>query len=182
MEKLSFLPREFIEKRILLIRGQKVMVDSDLAKLYGVTSKRLNEQVKRNKERFPIDFMFKLSIEEKSEVVANCDHLKNLKYSYNLPFAFTEHGALMLASVLNSPKAVEASVYVVRAFVRLRELLASHKDLAQKLKELESKIEGNSEQIRDIIGAINQLLLPPEKPKRQIGFKVKEPKLKYPVN
>ena len=179
MKKLSLLPRELIEKRILLIRGQKVMIASDLAKLYGVTTKRLNEQVKRNKERFPIDFMFQLSFEEKIEVVANCDHLRSLKYSSNLPFAFTEHGALMLASVLNSPRAVEASVYVVRAFVKLREILSTHKELAQKLKELESKFEGHDEQIREIIEAINQLLIPPEKPKRQIGFQVKEPKQKY---
>lgn len=179
MKKLSLLPNELIETRILLIRGQKVMIDSDLANLYGVTTKRLNEQVKRNKERFPLDFMFQLTNEEKLEAVAICDHLKNLKYSSVMPFAFTEHGAIMLASVLNSPRAVEASIYVVRAFVRLREILDSHKDLAQKLKELESKFEGHDEQIRDIIEAINQLLLPPEKPKRQIGFQVKEPKQKY---
>ncbi|MEW6653759.1 MAG: ORF6N domain-containing protein, partial [Bacteroidota bacterium] len=119
---------------------------------------------------FPLDFMLELTSDEKEEVVTNCDHLKKLKFSPNFPKAFTEHGTLMLASVLNSPRAVEASVYVVRAFVRLREVLASHKDLAQKLKELESKFEGHDEQIRDIIEAINQLLLPPEKPKKQIGF------------
>ena len=181
MKKLSLLPQLLVEKRILLIRGQKVMIDYDLSELYGVSTKVLNQAVKRNRDRFPIDFMFELTKEEKLEVVTNCDHLKNLKFSYNLPFVFTEHGALMLASVLNSPRAVEASVYVVRAFVRLREVLASHKDLAQKLKELESKIEGHGEQIRDIIEAINQLLLPPEKPKRQIGFRVKEPKHKYSV-
>ena len=179
MKKLFLLPHELLEKRILLIRGQKVILASDLAKLYGVTTKRLNEQVKRNKERFPIDFMFQLSFEEKIEVVASCDHLRNLKYSSNLPFAFTEHGALMLASILNSPRAIEASVYVVRAFVRLREILSTHKELAEKLKELESKFEGHDGQIREIIEAINQLLIPPEKPKRQIGFQVKEPKQKY---
>jgi hypothetical protein len=181
MKKLSFLPHELIEKRILLIRGQKVMIDSDLSELYGVSTKALNQAVKRNSERFPIDFMFELTKEEKIEVVTYCDHLSKLKFSHNLPNVFTEYGAIMLASVLNSPRAVEASVYVVRAFVRLREVLASHKDLAQKLKELESKIEGHGEQIRDIIEAINQLLLPPEKPKRQIGFRVKEPKQKYSV-
>lgn len=179
MEKISLLPPALIESRILFIRGQKVIIDSDLAKLYGVTTKRLNEQVKRNKERFPLDFMFQLTYEEKIEVVANCDHLRNLKYSPNLPFAFTEHGTIMLASVLNSQRAVDASVYVVRAFVRLREVLATQKDIVQKLTELENKYEGHDEQIREIIEAINQLLLPPEKPKRQIGFQVKEPKQKY---
>jgi len=123
--------------------------------------------------------MFELTSKEKEEVVTNCDHLKKLKFSPNFPKAFTEHGALMLASILNSAKAVEASVYVVRAFVRLREVLASHKDLAKKLEELENKYEGHDEQIREIIEAINQLLLPPEKPKPPIGFLVKEPKQKY---
>lgn len=179
MEKISLLPPALIESRILFIRGQKVIIDSDLAKLYGVTTKRLNEQVKRNKERFPLDFMFQLTYEEKIEVVANCDHLKNLKYSSVMPFAFTEHGTIMLASVLNSQRAVDASVYVVRAFVRLREVLATQKDIVQKLTELENKYEGHDEQIREIIEAINQLLLPPEKPTRQIGFQVKEPKQKY---
>ncbi|MCK9426894.1 MAG: ORF6N domain-containing protein [Ignavibacteriaceae bacterium] len=179
MEKISLLPPALIETRILFIRGQKVIIDSDLAKLYGVTTKRLNEQVKRNKERFPLDFMIQLTIEEKIEVVANCDHLRNLKYSPNLPFAFSEHGTIMLASVLNSQRAVDASVYVVRAFVRLREVLATQKEIVQKLTELENKYEGHDEQIREIIEAINQLLLPPEKPKSPIGFLVKEPKQKY---
>jgi len=179
MNKENIILTETIEKRILLIRDQKVMIDSDLSELYGVTTKRLNEQVKRNKDRFPIDFMFQLSIEEKYEVVANCDHLKKIKFSPNLPYVFTEHGAIMVASILNSPRAIEASVFIVRAFVRLRELLVSHKDLSRKLKELESKFEGHDEQIKDIINAINQLLLPPEKPKRQIGFRVKEPKQSY---
>ena len=175
----ELIPFEVITRKILIIRGQKVMIDTDIAKLYGVPTKVLNQAVKRNLERFPLDFMFELTSEEKDEVVTNCDHLKKLKFSPNFPKAFTEHGALMLASILNSAKAVEASVYVVRAFVRLREVLASHKDLAQKLKELENKYEGHDEQIREIIEAINQLLLPPEKPKPPIGFLVKEPKQKY---
>ncbi len=179
MKKLSLLPHELIQTKILHIRGQRVMIANDLADLYGVTTKRLNEQVKRNKERFPLDFMFQLTYEEKIEVVANCDHLKNLKYSSVMPFAFTEHGTIMLASVLNSQSAVDASVYVVRAFVRLREALATQKDIVQKLTELENKYEGHDEQIREIIEAINQLLLPPEKPKKQIGFQVKESKQKY---
>jgi hypothetical protein len=181
MKKLSLLPTELIETRILLIRGQKVMLDRDLSDLFCVETKYLNRQVKRNIERFPYEFMFQLTFEEKNELVTNWHRFNSLKHTKSLPFAFTEHGAIMLASVLNSQRAVEASVYVVRAFVRLREVLASHKDLAQKLKELESKLEGHDGQIRDIIEAINQLLSPPEKPKQQIGFQVKEPKQKYRV-
>jgi len=174
MIKAEIIPIKRIEKKILLIRNQKVMIDRDLAELYGVATKRLNEQVKRNKERFPFDFMFQLTLEEKSEVVANCDHLKNLKYSPNLPYAFTEHGALMLASVLNSSRAVEASIYVVRAFIRLREILLTHKELAKKLKELELKIDSHDQQIQSIFEVINQLLIPPEKPKQKIGFTIEE--------
>lgn len=119
-------PVELIASKILNIRGLKVMIDADLAELYGVPTKRLNEQVKRNPRRFPDDFMFQLTEEEKQEVVANCDHLNKLKFSKALPFAFTEHGAIQAANVLNSPQAAEVGVYVVRAFVRLRELLASN--------------------------------------------------------
>src|SRR5437762_1860277 len=108
------------------------MIDADLAEVYQVTTKRLNEQVKRNLLRFPDDFMFKLTIAEKGEVVANCDHLRKLKFSSTLPYAFTEHGAVMLASVLNNVVAVEASIQVVRAFIRIRTILAAHKDLARK--------------------------------------------------
>ena len=116
--KKAIVPVGRIEQHILLVRGEKVIIDADLAKFYGVPTKRLNEQVKRNKARFPEDFMFQLSSEEKSELVANCDHLEKLKYSRNLSYAFTEHGAIMAASVLNSKRAVEVSVYIVRAFVK----------------------------------------------------------------
>ena len=104
------IPQHLIEGKIFAIRGEKVMLDADLAALYGVTTKRLNEQVKSNRDRFPEDFMFQLTGKEKEEVVAVCDHLKKLKYSASLPYAFTEHGAIMLASVLNSPVAVRASI------------------------------------------------------------------------
>ena len=114
-----------IQQRILLIRGEKVIIDADLADAYGVPTRRLNEQVKRNRERFPEDFMFQLSADEKAEVIANCDHLDKLKFSKALPHAFTEHGAIMVASILNSPKAIEVSVFVVRAFVQLREVIAA---------------------------------------------------------
>jgi hypothetical protein len=162
---------EKIEPRILLIRGQKVLLDADLAALYGVTTKRLNEQVKRNRKRFPEDFLFSLTASEKAEVVANCDHLSRLRFSPVLPNAFTEHGALMAASVLNTPRAIEVSVFVVRAFVKLRQWIASHKELAAKLANLEHKVEGHDEAIRSLVAAIRQLMTPPDpKSKRQIGF------------
>src|SRR6185436_2211931 len=127
------------ERSILLVRGHRVLLDADLAEIYSVTTSRLNEQVKRNLARFPDDFMFQLTEIEKAEVIANCDHLRRLKFSPYLPSAFTEHGALMLANVLNSERAAQTSVQVVRAFVRLRQMLASHADLARKLEELEQK-------------------------------------------
>jgi hypothetical protein len=160
-----------IESRIFLIRGQKAMLDADLAELYGVETKRLNEQVRRNSERFPEDFMFRLTAEEKSEVVANCDHLAKLKFSPSLPYAFTEHGTIMAASVLNSPRAIETSVHVVRAFVHMRELLSGHKELAQKLAQLERKVGAHDKAIAEIINTIRQLMAPSEpNKKRPIGF------------
>jgi ORF6N domain len=156
-----------IEVRIQIIRGLRVMIDVDLAALYGVETKRLNEQVKRNRERFPADFLFQLTPAEKAEVVANCDHLTKLKYSPYLPYAFSEHGAIMLANVLNSHKAVQVSVQIVRTFIRLRELLVTHKDLARKLEEMEKKYD---RQFQVVFEAIRQLITPPEKPKKQIGF------------
>ena len=168
----AIVPPETIETRILLIRGRKVMLDTDLASLYRVSTKRLNEQVKRNPSRFPGDFMFKLTAKEKAEVVAKCDHLRNLKFSPVLPYAFTEHGAVMLASVLNSPVAVEASIQVVRAFVRLREILATHKELAAKLAELEARVEGHDENIIALFDAIRKLMEPPAKPPKRIGLAV----------
>jgi hypothetical protein len=151
------------------------MIDADLAALYGVPTKRLNEQVKRNRGRFPADFVFQLSRAERDEVVANCDHLQRLKFSPTMPFAFTEHGALMAASVLNTPHAVEVSLYVVRAFVQLREAIATHKELAKRLDELESRLERklatHDQAIAGILEAIRQLMAPPEPvKKRRIGF------------
>ena len=163
----SIVPLENIESRIFLIRGHKVMIDADLANIYGVTTKRLNEQVKRNRERFPEDFMFQLTKEEKDEVVANCDHLKKLKYSPVLPNAFTEHGAIMIATILNSPVAVQASIHVVRAFVKLRQILASNKELSKRFNELEKKYDA---QLKVVFDAIRQLMAPPEPKRRKIGF------------
>jgi ORF6N domain len=158
-----------IDRAILLIRGEKVMLDSDLASIYGVTTKRLNEQVKRNLRRFPSDFMFQLTETEKTEVVAKCDHLARIKFSPYLPYAFTEHGALMLANVLNSEKAVQASVHVVRAFVRLRNMLVANPELARKLQALERKYDA---QFRVLFEAIRELMAPPEEKRKEIGFRV----------
>jgi hypothetical protein len=169
-KKTGIVPVDQIESRILMIRGHRVMLDADLAEVYGTNTKRLNEQVKRNKDRFPADFMFRLTADERDEVVAKCDHLKKLKFSANLPFAFTEHGAIMLASVLSSDVAVQASIAVVRAFVRLREILAAHKELAQKLSELEGKIEEHDQEIIAIFEAIRELMTPVDQPAKTIGF------------
>ncbi|MBI5527738.1 MAG: ORF6N domain-containing protein [Deltaproteobacteria bacterium] len=168
--RLQIAERNVVD-RILTIRGWKVLIDSDLAELFGTSTKRLNEQVKRNRSRFPGDFMFKLTLDEKAEVVANCDHLARLKFSPMLPQAFTEHGAIMAANVLNTPRAIDASVFVVRAFVRLREILATNRELAKKLEELERKLGTHDEAIRMILEAIKQLTAPPEHSRRQIGFR-----------
>jgi hypothetical protein len=170
-EKKAMVPVGKIEQRILLIRGEKVIVDADLAEFYGVPTKRLNEQVKRNKDRFPDDFMFQLSAEEKTEVVANCDHLSKLKYSSSLPYVFTEHGAIMAASVLNSPRAVEVSVFIVRAFVKLRRMIAENKELSRRIVQIERHLAEHDNQIMELVQAIKQLLKPDPLPKkRRIGF------------
>jgi hypothetical protein len=157
-----------IESKIFLIRGQKVMLDADLAELYGVETKRLNEQMRRNIERFPEDFMFRLSAEEKAEVVANCDHLARLKYSATLPYAFTEHGALMLGNVLKSDRAVEVSLMVVRTFVQLRQMLTSNVELSRKLAALEKNYDIK---FRAVFDAIHELMAPSDpRKKRPIGF------------
>ena len=163
----SLVPMERIERSIFLMRGRKVMLDADLAELYGVLTKVLNQAVKRNKERFPVDFMFQLTKEEKDKVVTICDHLKRLKFSPTLPYVFTEHGAIMLATILNSPVAVQASIQVVRAFVRLRQMLASNADLARKLDGLERKYDA---QFKVVFDAIRQLMTSPEPKRHRIGF------------
>jgi len=160
-----------IAHRILLIRGVKVLIDADLAALYGVTTKRLNEQVKRNTARFPADFVFKLTNAEKLEVVANCDHLEKLKFSRINPFVFTEHGAIMVASVLNSVKAIEISVLIVRTFVKLRQTLVANAELRHKLFELENRLDSHDDAIKTLINAIRQLMeAPATDKKRPIGF------------
>ena len=167
----SIIPAGKIEQRILMIRGEKIIIDADLAEFYGVPTKRLNEQVKRNKDRFPEDFRFQLNADEKSEVVAKCDHLEKLKFSRVLPYAFTEHGAIMAASVLNSPQAAEISIFIVRAFVKLRQAISEHKELSRKISQIEQHLSGHDEQINAIIKTIKQLIQPAPVPKkRRIGF------------
>ena len=172
-----------IASRIVTLRGQRVIVDADLAALYGVETKRLNEQVRRNLERFPADFMFTLEQDEWEALRSQFATLKTGRGQHRkyLPYAFTEHGAIMAATVLNSPRAVEVSIYVVRAFVQLRELLAGHKELAKRLDQLEARMERKlltqDQAIAGILDAIRQLMAPPPAPKkRPIGFVTGEEK------
>jgi len=166
----DLIPQETIEQRIFLIRKQKVMVDRDLAELYGVETKHLNRQVKRNIQRFPDEFMLQLTIEERNQLVTICHRFKTMKHSSSLPYVFTEHGVAMLASVLKSDRAVKISINIIKAFVKLREMLSTHKELAHKLAQLERKIEKHDDEIKLIFDAIRQLMTPPEPKMRKIGF------------
>jgi len=148
---------EPVEPLILTLRNERVMMDADLARVYGVSTKRLNEQIKRNANRFPPDFVFRLTQKEKDEVVANCDHLKALKFSKAMPLAFTEHGAIMAANVLSSRRAVEMSIHVIRAFVTLRRESGRYAELARKLAELECNQQLHGEDIQMILAALRQL-------------------------
>ena len=160
----SFISQEVVERRIYLIRGRKVMLDQDLASLYQVPTKALNQAVKRNIKRFPPDFMFQLTSTEKKEVVTNCDHLQNLKFSPQLPYAFTELGVSMLSSVLNSERAIMVNLEIMRTFSRLKELLLHHKNLQIRLDELEKNYD---KQFQVVFKALKMLL--DEKPKEGPG-------------
>ncbi|MDD5432000.1 MAG: ORF6N domain-containing protein [Candidatus Omnitrophica bacterium] len=162
---------EAVAAKILVIRGKKVMLDRDLAELYGIGTKVLNQSVKRNRNRFPGDFMFSLSEKEKNELVTNCDRFKLLKHSSSTPYVFTQEGVAMLSSVLNSERAVQVNIAIMRAFVRIRELLLTHKELAEKLEELERKYQLHETDIQVIFEAIKKLLEPPpEPPKPRFGL------------
>lgn len=169
------IPEEVIISKIYLIRGQKVMLDRDLAELYGVETKRLKEQVRRNKNRFPEDFMFEMSKEEledwRSQFATSNREVMGLRVP---PFAFTEHGAVMLASVLNSEQAIQANIQIVRIFNRLREMILDNKEILLKLEQLETQTGRNSEDIKMIFTALRQLLNPDQPPRKQIGFKRKK--------
>jgi hypothetical protein len=168
----ALVPIELVTSRIFDIRGQRVMIDSDLAQLYGVTTKALNQAVKRNPERFPEDFMFQLTATERDELVTICDRLSNLRFSTVTPHAFTESGVTMLSSVLNSERAALVNVQIVRAFVRLRRLMGEHDALRIAIEGLERRTTKNERDIQIALGALQKLLNPPAppKPNRRIGF------------
>lgn len=166
----DIIPAELIERKILVIRGEKVMLDSDLAMLYGVETRVLNQAVRRNIRRFPDDFMFELSAAENELLRSQIVTLKKGRgqHSKYLPNAFTEQGVAMLSSVLNSDRAIEVNILIMRSFVKLREMISTHKDMAKKLEDLEQKYDS---QFKMVFDAIRQLMTPPEpKKKRAIGF------------
>lgn len=171
----SLVPMEVIEQKILLIRGEKVMLSPHLAELYGVETRTLNQAVKRNSERFPEDFMFQLTADEAEWLVSQnvIPHRKH--FGGTLPYAFTEQGVAMLSSVLNSKRAVEVNIMVVRTFVKLRKMIATHKDLTRKLSELEKKYDG---QFKVVFNALRQLMAEPEPKEKKIGF-IKERQARY---
>jgi ORF6N domain len=170
MKKGNSIPPEKIDRAILFLRGKRVILDTDLAMVFGTTTKRVNQQVKRNIDRFPAGFLFQLTDKEKNEVVTNCDHLAQLKFSPTNPLAFTEHGTIMVAMLINTPAAIKASVVVVKAFVKLRQILLQNKDLVKRLNSLESKYDY---QFKVVFDAIRKLMeLPADQSKRtRIGFK-----------
>ena len=178
-EKTIKISIERTEQAIFLIRGQKVLLDHDLAELYGVETKVLKQAVRRNIKRFPDDFMFELTKEENQSLRSQNVTLKRGRHSKYSPFAFTEQGVAMLSSVLNSERAIEVNISIMRAFVQLRKMIVSHDKLAGKLAELEQHLEGHDEQIQAIFEAIRQLMAPPAKPRKKIGFVVKEKKAVY---
>lgn len=175
---------QIIENKIFLIRGQRVMIDRDLAELYGVETKKLNQAVKRNKKRFPVDFMFQVTDEEQNELVTNCDHLSKLKYSTTNAYAFTEHGVTMLASVLNSERAIEINVQIVRAFIKLRQYVAMQGSAIKEIAEIKQtlmlhidncdrRFDEHEKAIQKIISVLNNLIEQPKETKK-IGFNTGE--------
>lgn len=167
----DLIPQETIASKIFLLRGKKVMLDRNLASLYGVTTGNLNKAVKRNIERFPEDFMFQLTKDEENTLRFQFGSLKRGQHPKYLPHVFTEQGVAMLSSVLRSKRAIQVNIAIMRVFVRLKEIVSTHKELAYKLNELERKIEKHDEEICSIFEAIRQLMAPPEKKRRIIGFK-----------
>ena len=179
----TLIPIEVIERKIYLIRGHKVMMDSDLAELYGVTVKALNQAVKRNISRFPEDFMFQLTKEEDSSLRSQIVTLETGRGQHRkyLSYAFTEQGVAMLSSALRSERAIQVNIAIMRAFVKLREIISTHKELAHKLNQLERKIEKHDKEIKVIFDAIRALMAPDEKSRKQIGVQLKERRATYRV-
>ena len=170
----SLIRSQVIERQILVLRGHRVMLDRDLSEIYGVELKRLNEQVKRNRSRFPNDFMFQLTLEEGKLVIPSRSQIATLNRGQNVkyrPYVFTEHGAVMLANVLRSRVAVRASIHVVRAFMNLRRMLATHEDLARKVEAVERRLGKHDVELQDVLRILRRLLEPPPiPPRRTIGF------------
>jgi phage regulator Rha-like protein len=173
MSKTALVLARKVDSKILMLRGQRVILDADLAELYGVPAKRLNQQVKRNARRFPSDFVFRLSRLEyenlRLQIVTSSSAHGGRRY---LPYAFTEHGAIMAATVLNSKRAVEMSIFVVRAFVRMRQALAMNQQIVAKLTELERRLENHDAEIEDLVEALHRLMQPLPASSRQIGFEI----------
>lgn len=156
---------------LIAFRGLPVLIDADLARLYGVATRVLNQAVRRNPDRFPPDFRFALTASEKAQVITNCDHLASLRFSKALPHAFTEHGALMAANVLSSPAAVKMSVFIVRAFIRQREMIAGNQTILRRLAEIDRTLLSHDTALRDLYAKLKPLLLPPPiPPTKEIGF------------
>lgn len=179
MTKHETIAAARIKSSICLVRGHRAMLDADLAALYGVTTGNLNKAVKRNHDRFPADFMFTLTKDEYRALRFQSGTLEKGRYSKYLPHVFTEQGVAMLSSVLRSKRAIQVNVAIMRAFVKLRETLSAHKELARKLAELESKIEKHDKGIRTLFEAIRQLTSTSEGPSKRIGFHVKERRVSY---
>jgi hypothetical protein len=170
MNETAIVPIEVIENRIYLIRGQKVMIDRDLAELFNVKTKNMNTQVKRNIERFPEEFIFRLTEQEKDELAANCSRFNTLKHSTSLPIAFTEHGIAMLATVLKSEKAAKMSIIIIKTFIRLRYAMAMHKDLAHKIDLLEKRVFKHDANIRELVRDIRKMTIDKSSKKLNVGF------------
>ena len=171
----SLIPIEVIERKILLVRGEKVMLDADLAELYGVETKALKRAVKRNIERFPEDFLIQITSEEFESLRCHFGTSKRGGIRY-LPYAFTENGVAMLSSILNSKRAIQVNIQIMRAFTMLREILGTHEELRRKLEDMEKKYDS---QFKVVFEAIKHLMAPPAKPKRKIGFDLKEKQARY---
>ena len=173
--KLEVLPDDILVSKIYFIRGQKVMIDRDLAELYGIETKVLKQAVKRNLKRFPSDFMFELTAHEfenwRSQIVTSNSDKMGLRYK---PYCFTEQGVIMLSSVLNSTRAIEVNIRIVRLFIRLREIVSSNKEILQKLAQLEKRMDDTGEEIKTIFSVLRKLLSPETKDRKQIGYKTKD--------
>ncbi len=166
------IPDELIINKIIVLRNKKVMLDRDLAELYGVTTKRLNEQVKRNLKRFPDDFMFRITKEEKEKIILHFEHLSILKFSSVLPYVFTEHGAVMLASILNSDKAIKVNIQIVRVFIQIRQMQADNTEMRLEIEKIKKKLDSHGKNIELVFQYLDELLEKKENPKSRtrIGY------------